>query len=265
MEHSALVILFVDGDLAATRPLRIELRRRGARVDVAASVEMAERLAQADPPDLVILDSGMGKSGPEDLVDRFRTACPRAELILLDASPSSIPRGIGMGLLYSGDKPVGQEVLLDVIDSAFPGRLEKPPGEKHRPGRVLCVDDDPLYLRSLSRTLGRHGYDVFPFEDAPGALTALERIAPDVAILDILMPTLDGYDLADRIRERSGGHVPVVFLTALSSEEAYYAGRNHGARYFLTKPCAAEKVVDVVDYLAGDLDEAERELLRNRI
>jgi len=266
VEHSAPVILFVDSELASTRGLRMELKRRGARVRVAAAVDDAKHLVEREPPDLVILDRAMSDGEHhEDLAVLFSSWCPQAAMVLLDSKPSPVPPELDLRLLFYGVKPVSPETLLDIIITAFPRHLEKPAAQKPRPGMVLCVDDDPQYLRSLSRTLTRHGYRVLSYEDSTRALEALGDVSPDVAILDIMMPGIDGLDLAEKIRERSGGRLPVVFLTALDSEEACYVGHEHGASYFLTKPVEPDKVLDVVDYLAADLDDDERAILKARL
>jgi DNA-binding response OmpR family regulator len=128
-------------------------------------------------------------------------------------------------------------------------RLQEVP--KARRGTVLCVDDDPNFLRSVARLLSRRGYEVSAFEDADRALEAIPWLNPDVALVDIMMPGMGGLDLAERIREKSNGRIPVVFLTALDTDEAYYEGHQHGARFMVEKTAAPQKVLDVVDYLAG--------------
>ena len=134
-----------------------------------------------------------------------------------------------------------------------------------RRGTVMCVDDDPVFLRSISRLLTRRGYKVTAFSDADRALEAVAWLKPDVALVDIMMPGAGGLDLAEKIRERSQGQVEIVIVTGLDTDEAYYEGHQHGARFMVEKAETPQKVLDVVDYLAGDLDPAEREAIRARI
>ena len=136
---------------------------------------------------------------------------------------------------------------------------------KARRGTVMCVDDDATFLRSISRLLTRRGYKVSAFDDADRALEAVSWLKPDVALVDIMMPGMGGLDLAERIRETSHDQVPVVFVTALDSDEAYYEGHQHGARFMVDKTETPQKVFDVVDYFAGDLGPEEREALRARL
>jgi DNA-binding response OmpR family regulator len=263
--NQPLSILFGDGDLAATRPLRVELRRRGARVDLAQTAADLVRQATARPPDLLVLDDALKRNGEEDLLSYFDKHHPEADIILLHSGGDPTPHGSGLGLLFSAQKPVAKESLLEVIVSAFPGRLDESPVPDPQPHAVLCVDDDRSYLNSLSRFLRRRGYEVYCHESARSALGELPNIRPELAIVDIKMPGMDGLTLTRKIHEGSKGHVPVVVLTALDSKETYQRARESGASYCLTKPCKPEDFLNVVDFIAGDLDAEERQLLRPRL
>lgn len=260
------VILFADRELSWSRDVRVELRRRGAQVLMAASVEEALRQAGLASPDLVILDDDLEGRGDRDVAELFREALPEAQIILLEPEASEVPRGAGRGLFFSGAKPVAPRALLGIVQDALGNRIRGAPkqGTRHKHGTVLCVDDDPHFLSSVSRLLTPHGYRVATFDVAERALEAIPRLKPDLALLDIMMPGMDGLDLAEKIREATRGQTPVVFVTALESEEAFYQGHERGGCYVLAKTDKPQKVLDVVDYLAGDLDESERQLLKSQ-
>lgn len=253
-----LVILFAETDLASTRPLRVELRRRGAVVQFVSSGPDALRQAQLEPPDLLVVDDGVDTA---QMQEHF----PNTKVILLQSGGDGAPNGPGPGLLFSALKPVSKERLLEVIVSAFPGRLGTEPVPKATSHTVLCVDDDAAYLNSLSRFLKRRGYKVYGYESAKEAIAMLPVIRPELAIVDIMMPGIDGIALTKRIHEDYKGNVPVVVLTALDSKEMYRRAKESGASYCLTKPCKPEDFLNVVDFIAGDLDPQERLLLKNRV
>jgi DNA-binding response OmpR family regulator len=259
-----LSALFADSDLAATRPLRVDLRRRGAKVHLVSSADDAMNTASIDAPDLLVLDGGLDRGGEDGLLSWFQARFPGTEVILLH-SGGDVPQGPGQGLLLSAHKPVSKETLLEVIVSAFPGRLREDPVPAPKAHRILCVDDDRTYLNSLSRFLRRRGYDVSCHESARLALGALPEVRPELAVVDIMMPDMDGLTLARRIHEDFKGEVPVVVLTALGFTEIHERARESGASYCLTKPCKPEDFLNVVDFIAGDLDPEERELLKARV
>lgn len=260
-----LSVLFADRELAATRPHRMELRKRGARVRFADTSAEVARRASDDPPDLLVLDESLQNDGDRDVVELYHAAAPETEIIVLHDATDSPAHGLGQGLLLSAWKPLSRATLLDAIESAFPGRLgcqEIPPADMPS---LLCVDDDRAYLASLSRFLKRRGYHVVALETAQQAIEALPRLPLAVAIVDLMMPGTDGLVLTREIHERFGGRVAVVVLTALASDEVNYLALENGARYCLTKPCAHEDILNIVDFLAGDLDEEERGLLQARL
>jgi len=78
--------------------------------------------------------------------------------------------------------------------------------------RVMAVDDEQAILSLLKRTLEPEGYDVVVAADGRSALALLEKSKPDLVLLDIMMPGLDGFQVLDLIRQRS--NVPVIMLTA---------------------------------------------------
>ena len=136
---------------------------------------------------------------------------------------------------------------------------------KHDEPLILCVDDDPLYLKSLGRSLTGHGYRVRLCESASRALEALASDRPALALVDIMLPGMDGIELTGRLSHWEGGSIPVVLLTGLASEEAMYNGFSQGAHYLLEKSCERGKIFDVVDYFAGDLKDEERRALKERL
>ena len=259
------VILQADRRLGETRMLRTELRRRGARVRMAETSEQAVKMATLDPPDVIVLDDDLSRDSACDLVEYFRSALPDAEMILLSTRADQLTRGLGMGLLFHGVRPVTSRTLLDLIDEALPGRLGNEPEAAGLAPMVMCVDDDLQTLNSLSRILNRHGYRVSTFENPEKVLTAIPDIAPDVAVVDVAMPGLDGRELARRIREQYRGLFPIVIHSAKATDADRWSGFRHGADYYLPKPCEPHQLLDVVDYYADRLDAEERRFIESRL
>ena len=257
------IILFADRDLSWSRSVRTELRRRGARVAMATTVDEALHQAATVPPDLVILDDDLTGRGDRDLADVFQSALPDASLVLLESRESAAGKRDGGPLFCSGPRPISPDTLLSLALGAIGHRLREAPSPKR--GTVLCVDDDPKFLKSMSRMLGRRGYRVLAFEDPEEALEAMSSAKPAMALVDIMMPGLGGLEFAERIREASHDSIPIVFLTALDSDEAYYEGHQHGARFLVEKTAEPQRLFDVVDYFAGDLDPVERDFLREKL
>jgi two-component system response regulator MprA len=108
--------------------------------------------------------------------------------------------------------------------------------------RVLVVDDDPPLRRMLTRTLSAEGYEVTVAGDGGAALLAAERDAPDVIVLDVAMPSIDGLSVCRRLRSR-GLPTPILMLTARDGVADRVAGLEAGADDYLVKPFAVAELI----------------------
>jgi two-component system response regulator MprA len=108
--------------------------------------------------------------------------------------------------------------------------------------RVLVVDDDPPLRRMLQRTLAAEGWEVTVAADGGAALLAAERSAPDVIVLDVAMPDLDGLAVCRRLRSK-GLPTPILMLTARDAVPDRVAGLQAGADDYLVKPFAVSELI----------------------
>ena len=106
---------------------------------------------------------------------------------------------------------------------------------------VLLVDDDARILRMLERTLAAEGYDVSVAPDGGAALVQVERSLPDLIVLDVAMPGLDGLAVTRRLRAKRLP-VPILLLTARDALEERVAGLDAGADDYLVKPFEVEEL-----------------------
>ena len=110
------------------------------------------------------------------------------------------------------------------------------------PARVLVVDDDRAVRESLRRSLEFNGYDVHLASDGAEALAGIGAVAPDVVVMDVMMPKLDGLE-ATRALRAAGNDVPVIVLTARDAVGDRVEGLDAGADDYLTKPFALEELL----------------------
>jgi two-component system response regulator ChvI len=109
---------------------------------------------------------------------------------------------------------------------------------------IALVDDDKNILTSVSMLLEQEGYHVRTFPDGASALTALSATPPDLAILDIKMPRMDGLELLRRLRQN--GDLPVIFLTSKDEEIDELMGLNAGADDYIRKPFSQRLLLERV-------------------
>lgn len=256
-------ILFAEPEFSWSAPLRQELQARGVRVLLADSLREIREIAERRQPAVAIVGGDLADGGRVEVLDALTRSAPRARLIVVDPPDSPSTAEIQrFRILHLGARPADPKSLVEMIEPMLPERAER---RRPRPPLVLCVDDEPLYLRSIDRILTRYGYRVATFERGDEALQALPELAPDMAIVDIMMPGLNGLNLADEIIEVSGGRVPVVLLTGRASDQDIIEGYRHGATYYITKPCSPRTVINIVDYLVGGFDRLRREYLETQL
>lgn len=109
-------------------------------------------------------------------------------------------------------------------------------------GRVLVVDDDPAIRTSLSRALELEGYSLETAADGNEALSRIGTFAPDVVVLDLMMPNVDGLSVC-RVLRSEGNKVPILMLTARTETSDRVAGLDAGADDYLGKPFALEELL----------------------
>ena len=106
---------------------------------------------------------------------------------------------------------------------------------------IMVVDDDREILRMLNRILELEGYDVATVTNGRAAVTLLDKYQPDLVILDIIMPELDGFQVLDLIRQRS--EVPVIMLTAKREVTTLRDALVIGADDYIRKPFRTRELV----------------------
>ena len=116
--------------------------------------------------------------------------------------------------------------------------------------KILIVDDEPNIVMTLEYTFKKSNYEVFIARDGQEALDILKSNFPDVIILDIMMPMVDGFATLEQIRKDENlTHTKVLFLSAKNKESDIEKGMALGADPHMTKPFSIKKVVEKVEEL----------------
>ncbi len=125
---------------------------------------------------------------------------------------------------------------------------------------ILIVDDDPEILSFVKRGLAYEGYTVDTAANGSEALAKAREKEPDLVILDIMMPGIDGIEVAKRLRQ--GGDVPIIMLTAKGTVVDKVTGLESGADDYLVKPFALDELLARVKALLRRREPREGEMLR---
>jgi DNA-binding response OmpR family regulator len=120
------------------------------------------------------------------------------------------------------------------------------------PHTILVVDDDPAVSRLVEINLTQVGYQVQIAADGEEALARVAASKPDLVILDVMMPRLDGFEALKRLRaDPSSAEIPVIMLTARAQDEDVFEGYGQGAQWYLTKPFAPNELRAAVRRVLG--------------
>ncbi|MFJ9682120.1 response regulator transcription factor [Streptomyces sp. NPDC101194] len=127
----------------------------------------------------------------------------------------------------------------------IPGTPDSGPASGTPRGHVLVVDDDPTVAEVVVGYLDRAGYEVRHVGDGPAALECFAGRRPDLVVLDLMLPGMDGFEACRRMRVQ--GPVPVIMLTARGDEDDRILGLETGADDYVTKPFSPRELVLRVD------------------
>ena len=119
--------------------------------------------------------------------------------------------------------------------------------------RILAVDDEPHILRLVSFSLSSKGFEMLEASDGLSALEIAEREKPDLVLLDVMMPVLDGYETCRRLKANpETADIPVVMLSAKSQKAEQAVGLQAGAIDYICKPFTPKDLVEQVRGFLGE-------------
>jgi DNA-binding response OmpR family regulator len=243
-------MLVVDDDPVVTRILRAALAAPGRDVQVAASAAEADELVGRLAFDLVLLDLFLPDEDGRRLLARWRAA-PSTERVPVFVLSARLGTAIKTECFALGadayfEKPVDPEMLAAAVNGrlarsapapAAPSPSAAAPSRSPATGRILLAEDDPLVASIVTHRLGRERYEVRHVGDGAAAVEAVRREPPDLLILDVKMPVMDGLEALRRIRALADRRtLPIIILTALGNEHDLVHGFELGADDYLVKP-----------------------------
>jgi two-component system KDP operon response regulator KdpE len=214
-------------------------------IAIATDGEQALQLFERHPFDLLITDYQMPGTDGMALATRVRQLYPQTVIFMITASDSNAlrERAARASIQHVFDKPVGGEEIRSIALETLrqPRSCWEGNGGSATPEigaaaaeTILVIDDDENLLRIIELTLTGRGFSVSTAARGQEGLALFHQVAPDLVILDIMMPGMDGWEVCRRLRQTSS--VPIIFLTALSSVDDVVSGLINGADDYLAKP-----------------------------
>ncbi|HET9985855.1 MAG TPA: response regulator [Longimicrobiales bacterium] len=257
-------MLVVDDDPVVTQILRATLAAPGRDVQVAATGAEADELVGRTPFDLILLDLFLPDEDGRRLLTRWRAApaTARVPVFVLSARLGTAIKTecFALGADAYFEKPVDPEMLAAAVSgrlartpaapAAVAAAADPAPSRSPAVARILLAEDDPLVASIVTHRLGRERYTVRHVGDGAAAVEAVRQDRPDLLILDVKMPVMDGLEALRRIRALADRRaLPIIILTALGNERDLVHGFELGADDYLVKPFSPAELAVRVDRL----------------
>jgi DNA-binding response OmpR family regulator len=245
-------ILIIEDEKVLADVLESKLKKEGYQVEAASDGELGYEKIINWSPDLILLDIIMPKMNGYEVLEKMNKEGKKIPVIIISNSgqPVEIEKTTKLGAvdhLIKTQFDTG-EVITKVrnylagtkLDSAGKYMAAKEETKKTNEGKfkVLLVEDDN-FLRSIcSQKLIKEGFEVVEAVDGVQALKEMEKIKPDVILLDLVMPSMDGFEVLAKIRNHQDKKIavtPVIILSNLGQDEEIKKALSLGANMFLVK------------------------------
>jgi PAS domain S-box-containing protein len=268
-----LRVLIVDDNATSRRILQeMSLSWRMKPTLTTGGVEAVTALEQAQargaPFGLVLIDAQMPGMDGFSLVERLKRDTETAGLPIIMLTSAGLrgdaARCRKLGVDAYLNKPVKRSDLLAAIRGAFGAHAANDPNpsvttvyslrEDRKRLSILLVEDNPVNETLARRLLEKRGHDVTVARNGRAALKALERLTPDLVLMDVQMPEMDGFEATAAIRqgeEKSRKHVPIIAMTAHAMAGDKERCLNAGMDGYVSKPIRADDLFSVVEQVVS--------------
>ena len=236
-------ILVIEDNALNLKLVRDLIKIHKHRVVDAPNAEIGFELARSHEPDLILMDIELpGISGIE-ATRRIRNDAKLKDIPVVALSANAMQEdkdeALAAGCNDYITKPLNIKAFPDMLNRYLPKkRLSSvPPPRPTNDHLILVVDDDPLNIKLLAAQLLSKGYRVMTASDGEMALAKIEETPPDLILLDIMMPGIDGYEVTRRLKTNpETKEIPIILVTALTEDSEKKKGLEAGADEFINKP-----------------------------
>ena len=238
-------ILIIEDEITLLEAIERKLKIEGFQTITAMDGKEGMRKIETEKPDLILLDIMMPVMDGFEVLEEMKRKeyLPKIPVIIISNSgqPVEIEKALSLGVRdYLVKAEFSPDEVLNKVNNIIKkdsGAKEKNNGEKHSK-KILVVEDDQLLLDLCCKKLQKEGFDV---DIAIDGNTALEKIIsnkPDLILLDLVLPGIDGFEILKKIREDSDDKIkkiPVIILSNLGQESDIEKGKKLGATDYLIK------------------------------
>jgi DNA-binding response OmpR family regulator len=246
-------VLVVDDDEHILQLLRHQLEAEGYRVLTAQRGEDVFPLARSQRPALITLDVILEDIDGFQVLEKLKQdpITSKIPVIIVSIVPDAETRGVALGAAGYIGKPFEEEQMLAQVRQVL---ASLGIGDNGRVNRVLVVDDDRHIVEWLKVALSSNGFVVRGAYSGQEALARVHEESPDLILLDLKMPDMDGSEVIRRLRrEPATRDIPVIVITGSSFDDAQVRVVGMGVKHMLTKPFTIETLVQEIKRIGLDM------------
>jgi len=248
-------ILVIDDERMVCDLLRAVLSRHGHEVLIATSGRKGLELFQKSQPRFTLLDLRMPRMNGIEVLKQIRALDPGAAVIVLTGAGSAdlenqarqmgvtdfLRKGLSLEVLVGATERVVQQPVRPTASPSQSAGAQKAPSHSQEAGSILVVDDEPQITDLLRKFLSTRGYLVRVASDGQKALALVDQKSPDIIVLDVNMPGMNGIEVLKRLRAKNyaGG---VIILTSSQDETLLQEGLELGSVDILGKPVDLQRL-----------------------
>lgn len=243
------LVLVVDDDQRLTDRLKVEANARSLQLEAAASLAQAQQIVESTIPDVVLLDITFADSSEDGLtwLETLKQQHPQLPILVFTARDYLSDRvaAARLGIQAFLQKPIASAQIFEAIQAT----LQQTKAQSLRPqpaiaGKVLIVDDDPAILHRVSLMLSPWGLQITPLLEPQHFWKTLTEVVPDLLILDVAMPGLNGIELCQVVRnDPRWGDLPILFLTAYQDAKTIVQAFAAGGDDYIRKPILEPELI----------------------
>jgi len=239
-------ILVIEEDRDVALLLRRQLEAEGYSVLLAGSGQDALWLAREEQPQLITLDILLPDIDGFEVLEQLKDHPITAPIpVIIVSMLGEVDKGYTLGAVDYVVKPFSEDQLLNSVRQAL-GPMQRENGAEPTRNNLLVVDDEPDIVTFLEQSLSVHGYQI---RSASNGYEALERISestPDLILLDLRMPVMDGYEVIRHLKsDETTMGIPIIVMTAspVDKERDKVRVLGMGVAQYMTKPLSVETIV----------------------
>jgi PAS domain S-box-containing protein len=241
--HSSKTVLVVDDEANIRRFIRHELSARGHCVIEASGGKEAVDLARKHLPDLITLDIAMPDLNGLDVTAVLKNDPQTSKIpILIISVIEDKQKAYTLGANDYITKPISIDVLLQRVNHLL--------GENR--SKILITDDDQHLARSVEFELKKRGFTTFCASSGKQALEAVDSLRPDLILLDIVMPEMDGYEVIKQLKNRADTrNIPIIIMTGIDIDGGRVKALSIGAAEYIQKSEGFQRLFEVIEKMSA--------------